>query len=426
MNTYRWPFSYRFLIALLLLASASPSFSQADTMQQVMPDRRNSEIQQKKPYLIMLSVDGLRFDYLEKFNAVHLKQLAAQGVRADYMIPSFPSLTFPNHYTLVNGLYPSHHGLVSNSFYDRERKQRYGMRDTGKVRDGYYYGGTPLWVLAEQQQMLSASFYWVGSEAGVQGIRPTYYYQYNEDITIDRRIHTVVNWLQLPEAERPHLITFYFPEVDHAGHDYGPDAPQTRKAMQFVDSSIHRLTKAVAKTGLDVNYILVSDHGMAAVRTNDPIGFPKLDTTKFLLSNEGTLVQVYAFDEWDVPQLYDSLKKAARHFDVYLRDSVPAHLHYGSSDDRFNRIGDLVLVAKYPYVFSAPGRHISPATHGFDPKDVPAMRATFIAWGPHFKQGKKIPPFENVEVFPIATRILQLHFNQQIDGSGRVANEVLK
>ena len=203
-----------FLSALYLVLIFSFYLSagaQPDTTQQVVSGRRNSAAQQHKPYLILISVDGFRNDYPEKFNAVHLKQLSAAGVRADYMIPSFPSLTFPNHYTIVTGMYPSHHGLVSNSFFDRERMQRYGMRDVAKVLDGYYYGGTPLWVLAEQQQMLSASFYWVGSEADIQNTRPTYYYRYNEAIPIDRRIQSVVNWLQLPEDQRPHLIAFYFP-----------------------------------------------------------------------------------------------------------------------------------------------------------------------------------------------------------------------
>lgn len=419
------PFLSAFYLVLIFSFYLSAG-AQPDTTQQVVSGRRNSAAQQHKPYLILISVDGFRNDYPEKFNAVHLKQLSAAGVRADYMIPSFPSLTFPNHYTIVTGMYPSHHGLVSNSFFDRERMQRYGMRDVAKVLDGYYYGGTPLWVLAEQQQMLSASFYWVGSEADIQNTRPTYYYRYNEAIPIDRRIQSVVNWLQLPEDQRPHLIAFYFPEVDHAGHDFGPDAPQTKKAVQFVDSSIYALTKAVAKTGLDVNYILVSDHGMAPVNTKEPILVPQLDTNKFVLSYEGAIAQVYAFDKTDLPQLYHSLKSTAQHFDVYLRDSVPAHLHYGTDDDRFNRIGDLVLIAKYPYVFSAPRRHISPATHGFDPQAVPGMRATFMAWGPAFRSGMKIPPFPNTEVYPIVTRILELHYNHFIDGTGRIATDVLK
>ncbi|MGV3528635.1 MAG: ectonucleotide pyrophosphatase/phosphodiesterase [Flavisolibacter sp.] len=419
-------FIHRVLAFCFAVSLFSPAFAQPDTTQKKVAGRKNSAVQQDKPYLVLISVDGFRNDYPEKYNAVHLKQLSAAGVRADYMIPSFPSLTFPNHYTLVTGLYPAHHGLVSNYFFDRGRRQRYGMRDVAKVRDGYYYGGTPLWVLAEQQQMLSASFYWVGSEADIQNTRPTYYYRYNEAIPIGQRIETVVNWLQLPEEQRPHLITFYFPEVDHAGHDFGPDAPQTKAAVQFVDSAIFELTKAVAKTGLDVNYIVVSDHGMAPVKTKEPILVPQLDSSKFVLSFEGAIAQVYAFDKTDLPQLYDSLKKKADHFDVYLRDSVPAHLHYGSEDDRHNRIGDLVLISKYPYVFSAQRRHVSPATHGFDPQGVPAMRATFMAWGPAFKSGKKIPPFPNIEVYPIATRILQLPYNHIIDGTGKVATDVLK
>src|SRR5690606_25434714 len=175
---------------------------------------------------------------------------------------------------IVTGLYPASHGLINNYFYDPQRKEHYSMRDRSKVEDGTWYGGTPLWVLAEQQQMVAASFFWVGSEAPVQGILPTYHYQYSEVLPIKRRIQTVVDWLNLPAEKRPHLITFYLPEVDHAGHRYGPDAPQTREAVLELDKHLQMLTEAVAKTGLPVNYVFVSDHGMLEVDTKNTLPMP--------------------------------------------------------------------------------------------------------------------------------------------------------
>ncbi|GAB3814882.1 hypothetical protein GCM10028895_08410 [Pontibacter rugosus] len=221
----------RILIFFLALAGATPVFSQADTAQHVVEGRRNSAEQQQKPYVIMISADGFRYDYADKYNAKNLQALRAQGVEAESMLPSFPSKTFPNHYTLVTGMYPASHGLINNYFYDPQRKESYSMRDRDKVEDSSWYGGVPLWVLAEQQQMLTASFYWVGSEAPVQGVRPTYWYTYNEKIPFESRVKTVVDWLELPEEKRPHLITFYMPEVDHAGHSYGPEAPETKAAV---------------------------------------------------------------------------------------------------------------------------------------------------------------------------------------------------
>src|SRR6185369_4163213 len=222
---------------------------QPDTTQKIIEGRRNARPQQKKPYVILISGDGFRYDYAEKYHATSLLALSAKGVRAASMIPSYPSLTFPNHYTIVTGLYPSHHGLVNNYFYDANRKAFYGMRDQKAVVDGSWYGGTPLWVLAEQQQMLTASYYWVGSEADIQKTLPTYYYKFNDTVSMDHRIKEVVNWLQLPPDKRPHFITFYISNADHEGHSFGPDAPQTAAAVRFIDSSIQKLTEAVKKTG---------------------------------------------------------------------------------------------------------------------------------------------------------------------------------
>ena len=204
---------------LICLLSSLTVNAQVDTTQKVDLTRHNSKKQQDKPYLILISTDGFRYDYAKKYKANTLIKLSEEGVRAEYMIPSYPSVTFPNHYSIVTGLYPSHHGIVDNKFYDAKRNDFYIVGNRAKVEDGSWYGGTPLWVLAEQQHMLSASFYWVGSEAAIKGIRPTYYYNYTEKIDIDQRVQVVVNWLSLPADRRPHLITFYMPETDHAKGD---------------------------------------------------------------------------------------------------------------------------------------------------------------------------------------------------------------
>ncbi|MFT4024940.1 MAG: ectonucleotide pyrophosphatase/phosphodiesterase, partial [Flavihumibacter sp.] len=182
-----------------------------DTSQQITAGRENSVLQRSKPYVILISADGFRYDFAEKHHAVNLQSLAKKGIQAAYMQPSFPSLTFPNHYSIATGLYPSHHGLVDNSFYDRRRKEMYSMSNRTMVRDAYWYGGDPLWVLAEEQQLLSASYYWVGSEAPEKSISPSYFYYYNDKTPIEQRIAAVKQWLQLPEEKRPHLICFYFP-----------------------------------------------------------------------------------------------------------------------------------------------------------------------------------------------------------------------
>jgi len=196
---------------------ATSLFAQ-DTTEQINPLTKNDPSQYKKPYVILISADGFRADFAEKYDATFLQTISQNGVRAKYMQPSYPSVTFPNHYTIVTGLYPAHHGLVDNTYIDVASGQQYSMANKKMVSEGKWYGGTPLWVLAEQQKMLSASFFWVASEADIQGIKPTYHYIYNEKTNIGTRIQAVKNWLMLPEDRRPHMITFYFPDVDHDAH----------------------------------------------------------------------------------------------------------------------------------------------------------------------------------------------------------------
>jgi predicted AlkP superfamily pyrophosphatase or phosphodiesterase len=404
-----------------LLAAAQ----QVDTTQQRIAGRVNTPEQQQKPYVILISIDGFRYDYAQKYGAKNLLGYAQQGVKADALIPSFPSLTFPNHYTIATGLYPSHTGLVANSFYDRARKESFSMSQKDKVKDGFWYGGTPLWVLAEQQKMVSASFYWVGSDADVQGIHPSYYYYYNEQISNKDRVEVVKNWLTLPEEKRPHFISFYYPEVDHAGHDFGPESAETKAAVQLVDGYIADLVAAVNSTALPVNFILVSDHGMTQVDQKNPIKTPaSIDKQKFKISSAGSMMQLYANEASDILPQYAKLKAGAVDYEVYLKKDVPKKLHYGPKDDRFNRIGDLVLLAKWPKVFA--DWKVNPGFHGFDPITVPDMKATFYAWGPAFKQGLQVPAFKNVEVYDVVTRILGLSKTSKTDGTGKVAQKILK
>lgn len=415
---------YVHLIICLLMATSALA---QDTTQKVIPGRKNSIAQQKKPYVILISADGFRYDYTKKYNAQNLLALSGEGVQAESMIPSYPSVTFPNHYALVSGLYPSHSGLVNNTFYDRSRKDSYSMSNKQKVGDSSWYFGTPLWVLAEQQKMLSASFYWVASEAAIQGINPTYYYVYNENIAIHDRISAVVNWLKLPEEKRPHIITFYFPQVDHAGHIFGPDAPETEHEVHFIDSAVNELNKAVTTTGLDVNFIFVADHGMTKVDRDHPIGIPAaIDTAKFKISGDGILVELYAKDQTAIQPTYEQLKAEAKDYDVYLKTDVPANLHYGASDDWHNRIGDILLIPRYPLVFNLwKSKKLNIGWHGYDPDVVKDMHATFLAWGPAFKPHTQIPAFKNVDVFNLVNRILGLKYSGKTDGTDQLANKVL-
>ena len=415
---------FSFLLFTLFIAV---SLIGQDTTEQINYTTKNDPSQIKKPYVILISADGFRADFTEKYDAKFLQSVTKKGVRAKFMEPSFPSVTFPNHYTIVTGLYPSHHGLVNNSYLDVESGQLYSMGNKKMVSEGKWYGGTPLWVLAEQQKMISASFFWVASEADIQGIKPTYHYIHNEKTSINTRIQAVKDWLTLPEERRPHLITFYFPDVDHDAHTYGPEDPRVKQSVQYVDSSINALQQALAPLNLPINYIFVSDHGMTTVDVNNTIGLPEaVDKNYFNVPWGDALLQLYAKDSSKIESTYQALKQDNR-FTTYKLDETPAHWHYTKADDRFNRLGDLILVPKTIHqVFNLGTRKPTPGKHGFDNKEV-EMRASFMAWGPVFKKGLFIDGFENVHVYPLVANILGLKIDEQkIDGRLEVLKPILK
>lgn len=422
----------KILVFLQLLLSLM-IFSQkatVDTAQIIIPDRYNTAEAIQKPYVIMISADGFRSDYAKKYNAENLLNFSSQGVQAEAMIPSYPSITFPNHWTLITGLYPSHHGLVDNFFHDYKTGKSYAMNKKDIVEDGSWYGGIPLWGLAEKQGVLTASLQWVGSGSDAGGIRPTYYYPYHEKFSPSEKINKVINWLKLPEEKRPHFISLYFPEADGAGHHFGPEAQETETAVHEIDNAIGELVQKVKKLGLkNVNFIFVSDHGMIKVDGGKPLEIPKvlLDKNRFDLYNSQTLLRIYVKNSHEVKKVYKELKTNKNgDYEVYLDKKLPKYLHFATRDDTYNRIGQILLIPKAPKVFLFKDQKTSTGKHGYNPKIVPEMKATFFAWGSEFKHNIVIDEFENIHVYPLVAQILNLRIEHPIDGKLKVLKPILK
>jgi predicted AlkP superfamily pyrophosphatase or phosphodiesterase len=385
----------------------------------------NSDAAQKAHYVVLVSLDGFRWDYGKRDGATHLLALGKQGVWApEGMLPSFPSLTFPNHFTIVTGLYPEHHGLVANGFYDPAKQTRYAINDPTAVTDGGWYTGTPLWSLAERQGMRTACFFWPGSEAKIAGYRPTYYLRFDNKIDDNARIDQVLAWLHLPAADRPHFITLYYDEPDHEGHQYGPDAPETKAAVVKVDKLVGKLKEGLDATGLPIDLVVVSDHGMAKVQ-GDWITLDKFaDLTGF--ETAGSLL--YGKTDEDAVRVYNQLKKASSQFVVYRRKDVPGELNFRDNP----REGDPVVIATGPFIIRAhgppAGKQESPppvGMHGYDPHKMPEMKASFYAAGPDILSGRTVRPFENVNIYPWLAHLLGL-IPPKSDGSLNVLAGTLR
>jgi predicted AlkP superfamily pyrophosphatase or phosphodiesterase len=390
----------------------------------------NSAAAEKAHYVVLVSLDGFRWDYARHDGAMNLLALGKKGVWAPQgMLPSYPSLTFPNHFTIVTGLYPEHHGLVANSFYDPEKQARYAIADVKVVRDGSWYSGVPLWSLAESQGMNAACLFWPGSEAEIAGHRPTWYALFDNktqasDDVQQGRIDDAVALLKMPEAERPHLITIYYSEPDHEGHEFGPDAAETKAAVLKMDRMVGRLKKALDATKLPIDLVVVSDHGMA----KEQGAWIDLDAFADLSKFETSGPLLYGKTEEDRAEAYEKLKHASSQFEVYRRKDVPAGLDYNQNP----REGDPVVIATGPYAIRArkptgdrPDHPPEPGMHGFDPRKIPEMKASFFASGPDIVGGKTVAPFENVNLYPWIAHMLGLQPGK-IDGSLNVLAGTLR
>lgn len=387
---------HRLLAPLLLLSLAACATTPAPT-----PDAA--------PFhsLLLVSLDGVHPDYLGRGDTPHIDRLAREGVRAEWMNPSYPSLTFPNHYTLVTGLRPDHHGVVHNTMWD-DALGRFWLSNRDAVGDGRWWGGEPVWVTAERAGLATATLSWPGSEAPVQDVRPARWHLFDAERPLDERVDTVAGWLTEPATTRPRFATLYFEHPDSAGHAHGPRSAELREAMRNVDAAIGRLLDKLDRAGVrdDTDIIVVSDHGMAevpegqVVATEDMVG---TDVAMLVMAGQVIGFNPLAGREADAERAL--LGRHARHA-CWRKAELPARWHYGTHP----RVPAIVCQMDkgwdaLPREFIARRPAGTRGSHGYDPAE-PEMRAVFIANGPSFRQGATLAAFDNVDVYPLLMRLL--------------------
>ena len=366
--------------------------------------------------VILISIDGYRADYFDRGVSPNLANLAAHGVRAQWMTSSFPTLTFPNHYTLVTGLYPDHHGIVDNTMYDAsiQPDDHFSLSNPEALRDERWWdAATPLWVSMQQQGGHSAAMLWPGSETPIHGIRPDRWEPFDEQVTADQRVDRVLAWLDPADAQPPSLITLYFSDVDSAGHHYGPDTPQVDAAIRTVDAAIGRLVAGLQERHLydATDIVVVSDHGMAPTAPDHKIYLD--DVTDAHALRVVTTMEVAGLEPQEGASTADTdaavtkLLAPQPHMRCWRKQDVPARLHYGTNA----RIPPIVCLAHTGWLIyssrDAAGRNLLLGAHGYDNGDS-LMRALFVAEGPSFRSNVVAPPFPDVDVYPLLAHILQV------------------
>lgn len=362
------------------------------------------------PTVILISIDGFRNDYLFKTATPNLRRLAESGVRAEGMIPAFPSKTFPNHYTIVTGLYPAHHGIIGNTMFDPEFNAFFKMSDREAVQSSRWWGGEPLWVTAEKQGQISATFFWVGSEAQIAGVQPHYWKIYDGEVPDSARVTQALAWLDLPKPQRPTFIALYFSEVDHIGHNKGPDSPELVAEIEKIDAVLGQLIAGLQARNLfeKVNIIITSDHGMSATSSERLIylaDYIDLGTIEIIDSTPTVTLRP---KQGSIEEVYRTLEHAHPHMKVYREGEFPERFHYRGH----RRIMPLMCLADDGWTISTRPRSGESKSwrggaHGYD-NLLRSMRATFIAHGPAFQNGKVVPPFQNIHLYNLMAKILNL------------------
>jgi len=390
----------------------------------------NAPAQRDKPYLILISIDGFRWDYQDLFETPALDRLAARGVRAESLQPVFPTLTFPNHYSIATGLYPANHGIVANDFPDTESDDWYQYKIARIVQRGRWYGGDPIWVAAERNSMVSAAFFWIGTEADIKGIRPTYWKEFDYEISAGRRIKQVLQWLKMPAETRPHFITLYFEHVDTDTHQFGIGSRESIRTMKRIDRYLGKLMAGIDKMPFsdDVYIFLTSDHGQAEYDIDTEV----LTLSEFLDLEgisvvEGGSYAFLFFDEEDpvrATAIRDEINRGWRHGRAWLPEETPESWHV-TADSRFP---DVIVqpYLHYGVVSSRDKLHkMNRGDHGWGPENKD-MHGIFIAAGARLPQGKSIDTVNSVDIYPLMMEILGLPMIEPIDGNSSTLTDLLE
>lgn len=394
------------------------------------PPARAAE--QAASHVVLVSFDGFRSDYAERWQLSNFLTMQELGSSSAGLVPAYPSKTFPNHYSIVTGLYPGRHGLVDNNFVDPGRGLAYRMSDRAAVEDPAFYGGTPLWQYVRQHGLRSASYFWVGSEAPITGSFPDYYRLYDGRVANEARIEQAVDWLRMPEGERPAFISLYFSLVDSASHDHGPLGAGTEQAAQEADRLLGMLREALDALPLRINLVVVSDHGMVAVPDTPEatIHLPlllELESVAEIVYNQ-TQVLIYPHDPAQVPEMVARLQPQADGFRIYSSGNLPVDWHYGPHGN----VPPLLLSAELGKVFSrnarAPGQYTRAVrgVHGYPASGVADLHGILYALGSDIRAGLRMDAVDNVHVFPLLCALLGLPVPAEIDGKAAVLAPFLR
>lgn len=401
--------------SLVLLTPLVSSCSAAESVPVVAPDP-----------LILISLDGFRWDYLELTDTPNLDRLIAAGVRAEGLIPVFPSKTFPSHYSIATGLHPGHHGIISNNMRDPRWPEPFGLSARDQVNNPRWWDGEPIWVTAQKHGLRTAVYFWPGSEAPIQGMQADVWFPYDDSVTWEHRVDTALSWLEQPAGERPDFVALYFEEPNSAGHRYGPEAAEALAAATAVDAAVGRLLEGFAAHGTleSTNIVVVSDHGMAQNAEERLIVIDDyIDLSREELFEFGALLQIFPAPGRE-DEIYEALVGAHPNLRIFRPADAPPEFHLynhprlapimGSPDAGWEVVPRGALEGGWAVV----------GDHGQDPSH-PDIHGIFVAAGPAFESGATVGRIPGVDIYNILAAVLGIEPAAN-DGDPARATGILK
>ena len=395
-----------FLLAFLLTSGCSTT-------------QPNAQEQRDKPYLVLVSFDGFRWDYASLTDTPSLDRMAREGLKAEALQPVFPTITFPNHYSIASGTLPWRHGIVANDFPAENGVDWYHYKDRTTVQDGRWYLAEPIWVTAEKAGIRAAAYYFVGTEADVDGVRPTHWRAFDADVPGRARLNPVLDWLAEPEEQRPHLVTLYFERVDDHGHWYGPESDENMGAVRQVDKLLGALQDGIAKLphGDDVYVLVVSDHGQASYRPREPFildHWLDLENTTVINGGPNAFVHIEGNDMERAANMRNIINRNWDCGRAYLPTELPPAWNAGTSE-RYPELFVQADAGCAVITSESNRRKVTAGDHGWAP-DVPEMRGIFYATGPRIPAGTRTGVVHVTDIFPLMLEILGLEAPGPVDG----------
>lgn len=372
----------------------------------------------KHPVVLLISSDGFRFGYQYKTHTPNIDRLIKNGTEAELgLIPVFPTLTFPNHYSIVTGLYPAYHGIINNRFLDPNTGETFTMQS----HEPKWWLGEPLWETVVNHGLKASTYFWPGSEVNKGSWKCPEFYckKYNGSVAFEERVDTVLKYFDLPDDQIPSFMTLYFEDPDHQGHQVGPDDPQITEAVARIDSLIGRLIQGLEERHIfdDITIIMVGDHGMVGTCDKKLVFLddfaPWVEIPEGWVQDYTPLLAITPPANHSAQDIVSKMNEAiesgkiknAEHLKVYLKEDSPGRLHYTGSDRIPPVIG--LLDEGFSLERKNTGAKECGGAHGYDNAFF-SMRTIFIAHGPRFARGKKVPSFENVQIYNLVTEILNV------------------